>query len=104
MSNPVSRGFWSETAALVSAVVRAMRMTAINFIRKPITVHYPEKPRTYPDRYRGLLALTYDPATGACRGGACAGHGGLRPLTVVESAASVCWEPDHHARPLEEGP
>ncbi len=65
MSNPVSRGFFSETAALVSAVVRAMRMTAINFIRKPITVHYPDKPRTYPDRYRGLLALTYDPATGA---------------------------------------
>jgi NADH-quinone oxidoreductase chain I len=28
-------------------------------------VHYPEKPRAYPDRYRGLLALTYDPATGA---------------------------------------
>ena len=25
----------------------------------------------------------YDPITGACRGGACAGHGGLRALTVV---------------------
>jgi NADH-quinone oxidoreductase subunit I len=65
LSNPVSRGFFKETVALASAVIRAMRITAINLFRKPITVHYPEKPRTYPDRYRGLLALTYDPATGA---------------------------------------
>ena len=64
MSNPKSRGFLSETAALAGAVIRAMRITAVNFIRKPITVHYPEKPRTYPDRYRGLLALTYDKETG----------------------------------------
>jgi NADH-quinone oxidoreductase subunit I len=64
LANPVSRGFFSETAALASAVVRAMRMTALNFMRKPVTVHYPEKPRAYPDRYRGLLALTYDPKTG----------------------------------------
>lgn len=64
MPNPVSRGFFSETLALAGAVIRAMRMTALNFIRKPITVHYPDKPRTYPDRYRGLLALTYDPKTG----------------------------------------
>ena len=64
MANPVSRGFFSETAALASAVIRAMRMTALNFMRKPVTVHYPEKPRAYPDRYRGLLALTYDPKTG----------------------------------------
>jgi NADH-quinone oxidoreductase subunit I len=46
------------------AVYRAMRITFINFLRKPITVHYPEKPRAYPDRYRGLLALTYHPETG----------------------------------------
>jgi nitrite reductase/ring-hydroxylating ferredoxin subunit len=44
----------------------------------------------------------YDPATGACRGGACAGHGGLRPITVVEHAHSVCWVPDHHTRPLDD--
>jgi NADH-quinone oxidoreductase subunit I len=54
----------SETLALAGAVIRAMRMTALNFLRKPVTVHYPEKPRAYPDRYRGLLALTYDPKTG----------------------------------------
>ena len=64
MSNPKSRGFFRETAALVGAVVRAMRITGLNFLRKPITVHYPEKPRVYPDRYRGLLALTYDKDTG----------------------------------------
>jgi len=59
-----SRGFLQEAWQLTRAVVRAMRITATSFVRKPITVHYPEKPRPYPDRYRGLLALTYDPATG----------------------------------------
>lgn len=57
-------GFLAETWQLARAVIRAMYMTSISFVRKPITVHYPERPRTYPDRYRGLLALTYDPATG----------------------------------------
>ena len=64
MPNPVSRGFFREALALASAVFRAMRITGMNLFRKPVTVHYPEKPRTYPDRYRGLLALTYDPKTG----------------------------------------
>jgi NADH-quinone oxidoreductase subunit I len=49
---------------LLRAVGRAMGMTFVNLFRKPVTVHYPEHPRTYPDRYRGLLALTYDPQTG----------------------------------------
>jgi NADH-quinone oxidoreductase subunit I len=49
---------------IVRAVARAMGETLKNLFRKPITVHYPEKPRTYPDRYRGLLALTYDKETG----------------------------------------
>jgi NADH-quinone oxidoreductase subunit I len=33
-------------------------------------VHYPEHPRTYPNRYRGLLALVYEKETGeeACIG------------------------------------
>jgi nitrite reductase/ring-hydroxylating ferredoxin subunit len=43
----------------------------------------------------------YDPATGACRGGACAGHGGLRPLTVVERNGAVWWLPDAQAQPLQ---
>jgi NADH-quinone oxidoreductase subunit I len=59
-----SKGFLAETGQLASAVFRAMRITLINLFRKPVTVHYPEKPRPYPDRYRGLLALTYDPETG----------------------------------------
>jgi nitrite reductase/ring-hydroxylating ferredoxin subunit len=42
----------------------------------------------------------YDPATGACRGGACAGHGGLRPLSVYEGDGAVWWQPDADARPL----
>ena len=54
----------SDFAMIVPAVLRAMGMTFRNFFRKPVTVHYPDKPRTYPDRYRGLLALTYDKETG----------------------------------------
>lgn len=42
----------------------------------------------------------YDPATGACRGGACMGHGGLRALTVVEREGTVFWVPDAQARPF----
>jgi NADH-quinone oxidoreductase subunit I len=41
-----------------------MRVTFVNFFRKPVTVHYPDVERAYPDRYRGLLALTYDKETG----------------------------------------
>ncbi len=41
----------------------------------------------------------YDPATGHCAGGACAGRGGLRALTVVERDGRVGWEPDGYAGP-----
>jgi NADH-quinone oxidoreductase subunit I len=63
-------GFLAETTQLVSAVARAMRITLLSFLRKPVTVHYPDKPRAYPDRYRGLLALVYEKDTGeeACIG------------------------------------
>ncbi len=64
MAETRPKGFLAETGQLASAVFRAMRITLINLFRKPVTVHYPEKPRPYPDRYRGLLALTYDPETG----------------------------------------
>jgi NADH-quinone oxidoreductase subunit I len=49
---------------IVMSVLRAMRVTALNLFRKPVTVHYPDVERKYPDRYRGLLALTYDHETG----------------------------------------
>ena len=57
-------GFWGEFADLCSAVGRAMRVTLVNLIRRPITVHYPDVTRAYPDRFRGVLALTYDKETG----------------------------------------
>jgi NADH-quinone oxidoreductase subunit I len=60
-----AKGFWSETGQLGRAVYRAMRITLLNLFRAPVTVHYPTVERPYPDRYRGLLALTYDPETGA---------------------------------------
>jgi NADH-quinone oxidoreductase subunit I len=59
------RSFWAETGLLVRAVGAAMGVTLKNFWRKPVTVRYPDEPRKYPDRLRGLLALTYDKATGA---------------------------------------
>jgi NADH-quinone oxidoreductase subunit I len=47
-----------------------MRITLRNLLRKPVTVHYPDKQRSYPERYRGLLALVYEKDTGeeACIG------------------------------------
>jgi NADH-quinone oxidoreductase subunit I len=56
--------FWGETAQLVRAVGRAMGVTFKNLLRRPITVRYPTVKRVYPDRFRGILALTYDPQTG----------------------------------------
>lgn len=40
----------------------------------------------------------YDPASGACLGGACSGRGGLRALDVVERDGRVCWQPDDYAQ------
>jgi NADH-quinone oxidoreductase subunit I len=57
-------GFWTETSQLVRAVGRAMGITFKNLLRRPITVRYPTVKRVYPDRFRGILALTYDPQTG----------------------------------------
>jgi NADH-quinone oxidoreductase subunit I len=62
LSQAQSRG--TGIATIVGAVIRAMGATLKNLFRKPITVHYPDKPRQYPSRYRGLLALTYDKDTG----------------------------------------
>jgi NADH-quinone oxidoreductase subunit I len=68
--HPQTRGTRTEAGVIVRAVLRAMRVTLVNLFRKPITVHYPDKTRAYPDRYRGLLALVYDKETGeeACIG------------------------------------
>jgi NADH-quinone oxidoreductase subunit I len=57
-------GFWTETRQLVRAVGRAMGVTFKNLLRRPITVRYPTVKRVYPERFRGILALTYDPQTG----------------------------------------
>jgi NADH-quinone oxidoreductase subunit I len=63
-------GFLRETGQLVGAVGRAMGVTLRNLFRKPVTVHYPDVQRPYPDRFRGILALAYDKETGeeACIG------------------------------------
>ena len=49
---------------------RAMGVTLRNLFRKPVTVHYPDGPAAYPDRFRGILALAYEKETGeeACIG------------------------------------
>jgi NADH-quinone oxidoreductase subunit I len=41
-----------------------MGITLRNLFRKPVTIHYPDVKRPYPDRFRGFLALTYDRETG----------------------------------------
>jgi NADH-quinone oxidoreductase subunit I len=61
---PADDSFWGETGQLVRAVGRALGVTFRNFLRPPITVQYPTVKRVYPDRFRGILALTYDKATG----------------------------------------
>ena len=56
--------FLAEVGQLGRAVAKAMRVTLVNLFRKPVTVHYPDVTRPYPDRFRGVLALTYDRETG----------------------------------------
>lgn len=63
MADVRPQGILGETWQLVRSVYRAMAISGRNLFRKPVTVHYPERPRAYPNRYRGLLALTYDPET-----------------------------------------
>ncbi|MEK7364015.1 MAG: NADH-quinone oxidoreductase subunit I [candidate division NC10 bacterium] len=53
-------GFWGETRQTARAVAAAMTVTLKNLFRKPVTVHYPDVVRPYPDRLRGILALIYD--------------------------------------------
>ena len=55
---------------VLRAVFRAMKVTLVNLFRTPVTVHYPDVERKYPERYRGLLALVYEEDTGeeACIG------------------------------------
>jgi NADH-quinone oxidoreductase subunit I len=56
--------FWGELSQLAGALGRAMGVTLRNLARKPVTIHYPDVKREYPERFRGVLALTYDPETG----------------------------------------
>jgi NADH-quinone oxidoreductase subunit I len=62
--NGTPPGFWAELGQLSRAVTRAMGVTLKNLGRKPVTQMYPDEPRPYPDRFRGILALTYDMETG----------------------------------------
>ena len=58
------RGVLADAWIMGKALGQAMRITFVNFFRKPVTVHYPTVERKYPNRFRGLLALTYDKETG----------------------------------------
>ena len=70
MAVPETRSNGTDVGAILKAVLTAMRVTFLNLFRKPVTVHYPDVERKYPDRYRGLLALVYEQDTGeeACIG------------------------------------
>jgi nitrite reductase/ring-hydroxylating ferredoxin subunit len=41
----------------------------------------------------------YEPASGRCAGGPCAGRGGLRPIAVIERDGSVYWHSDGYVEP-----
>jgi NADH-quinone oxidoreductase subunit I len=58
------KGAFAEAFTIGMAVLHGMRITALNLFRKPVTVHYPTVSRPTTDRFRGLLALTYDKETG----------------------------------------
>ena len=58
------RGVLAEAFTIGMAVAHGMRITLLNMFRKPVTVHYPTVARPVTDRFRGLLALTYDTDTG----------------------------------------
>src|SRR3982751_3201971 len=58
------RGPFAEALAIGVSVAQGMRITFKNLFRKPVTVHYPTAVRPPTDRFRGLLALTYDKETG----------------------------------------
>ncbi|MBI3028356.1 MAG: NADH-quinone oxidoreductase subunit I [Candidatus Rokubacteria bacterium] len=60
MSRNGTTGFWGDTWQTARAVAWAMSVTLKNLFRKPVTVHYPDVVRPYPDRLRGILALAYD--------------------------------------------
>jgi NADH-quinone oxidoreductase subunit I len=60
----LGESFWPDLGNLLVAVRRAMWITLLNLFRKPVTVHYPDVKRVFPDRFRGVLALTYDKETG----------------------------------------
>ena len=57
----------------------------------------------FDDERRWLVCAThgalYDPSTGNCAGGPCAGRGGLRPITVAERDGAVYWQPDAYITP-----
>jgi NADH-quinone oxidoreductase subunit I len=63
-------GFWSELGQLGRAAGRALGVTFRNLFRRPVTVMYPDTARPYPERFRGVLALVYEPESGeeACIG------------------------------------
>jgi NADH-quinone oxidoreductase subunit I len=67
---PEPTSFLGETWQLVTAVRQAMGVTLRNLFRRPVTVQYPTVKRVYPDRFRGILALVYEPDSGeeACIG------------------------------------
>jgi NADH-quinone oxidoreductase subunit I len=60
-------GLWREVGDLCRAVGKAMRITLVNLFRTPVTHNHRDRAqarRVYPDRFRGVLALTYDRETG----------------------------------------
>jgi len=54
--------------------------------------------QVFDERRQWLVCAThgalYEPLTGRCAGGPCAGRGGLRAIEVFEQCGGVFWRPD----------
>lgn len=64
------------------------------------------QPGEFFDFDRGFLVCAthgalYEPNSGACAGGPCAGRGSLRRLDVFERDGTIYWRPDPFARAPE---
>ena len=57
-------GSWARSATSAARWSAPCACTFINFFRKPVTVHYPDVKRDYPDRFRGRARPHLRPGDG----------------------------------------
>ncbi len=63
--------------------LKGLRVTAVNAIRPPVTLQYPDERPVLPTGYRGIPALLSDPETGKARCTACGICARTCPLGII---------------------